>query len=111
MDFIVFSKFILTFIKCILTLLYFRKNGKECIARCFQNVIDNPPSIGSIISVKHNSIFNNGTLRNAFYWRERPDIKWNSSINQSHRITVFFSILPYLPFRFLLQIGFNQRIE
>ena len=92
----------------------FRKNGKECIVKCFQSVIDNPPSIGSIITVKHNGIFNNGTLRNAFYWRERPDISWNSSIDQqSERLMVllFSNFIILLHFkRFLLQIGQNCRI-
>ena len=60
----------------------------ECIVGCDQSVFDNPPKIGSIITVKHNSLYNNGTLRHPFYWRERSDTKWNDISQESKRMMV-----------------------
>src|SRR4051812_15980019 len=55
-------------------MIIFRKNGKECIVGYFESTIVHLPSIGSVITVKHIGYYQNGTLRHAFYWRERPDI-------------------------------------
>src|SRR5689334_20460676 len=44
---------------------------------CSQNVLDNPPSIGSVITVKHIGHLQNGVMRHVFYWRERKDIPSN----------------------------------
>ena len=37
-------------------------------------IIDNPPPLGSIITVKHSGYYKNGTLRHPFYWREKTEI-------------------------------------
>jgi hypothetical protein len=54
---------------------------------CDRSVHDNPPSIGSVITVKHTGSYTNGTLKHSFYWRQRPDIQW-SNISQETRVTV-----------------------
>jgi hypothetical protein len=50
------------------------RNGKVCLVRCHQQIRENPPSSGSIITVKHFGIYSNGTLKNPFYWRQRKDL-------------------------------------
>src|SRR6185369_5944673 len=30
-----------------------QRNGRECIVGCSQKILENPPSIGSVITVKH----------------------------------------------------------
>ena len=44
---------------------------------CFQKDVDEPPSIGSIITVKHAGSNEKGRLRNPIFWRERNDIQWS----------------------------------
>ena len=43
--------------------------------RCFSEVIQNPPPIGSIVTVKHSGIFSTGTLKEPVLWRERADLE------------------------------------
>src|SRR5688572_637145 len=69
-----------------------RRNGRECIIGCAQRVLDNPPSIGSIITVKHLGYLQNGTLRHAFYWRERLDAS-SYSFPRKQLVSVAFSPL------------------
>ena len=48
----------------------FRSNGLTCIVKCHtQQVLDVPPPIGSLLTVKHSGFLKNGTLRHPFYWR------------------------------------------
>ncbi len=60
-------------------ILNFRSNGKEVIVGCFQQIIKNPPEIGSVITVKHNGYYQTGTLQHPFYWRQRKDIQWEDT--------------------------------
>src|SRR5688572_26476968 len=62
--------------------MFFRANGKECTIGCFHNTLENPPAIGSVVTVKHSGTFSNGTLRNAFFWRPRPDMSWTNQQDQ-----------------------------
>ncbi len=48
-----------------------RSNGLECMVGCHPEVVDVPPKIGSLITVKHSGYFKNGALRNPFYWRNQ----------------------------------------
>jgi hypothetical protein len=50
-------------------------NGMNCIVGCFQNIFDDPPSIGP---VKRSRFYQNSNLRYPFYWRKRSDILWNA---------------------------------
>lgn len=45
---------------------------------CFQKDIDDPPSIGSVITVKHAGSNDKGRLRRPIFWRERKDIQWKT---------------------------------
>jgi hypothetical protein len=47
-----------------------RSNGMTCIVKCHtQQVLDDPPPIGSLLTIKHSGFLKNGTLRYPFYWR------------------------------------------
>jgi hypothetical protein len=63
----------------------------NCYVGCPREILNNPPPIGSVITVKHSGFFSTGTLRHAFYWRQRPDILW-STISKEKRITVLIMI-------------------
>ncbi len=52
------------------------------------NEMENPPEIGSVMTVKHSSSYHNGILRHAFFWKSRPDLKWKNISNKS-RVLVF----------------------
>lgn len=85
-DLFVFSKYnylVIIIFQC-------RTNGKECLIGCDRNVLNNPPSIGSVIVVKCSGTYSTGTLRNAFYWRQREDISWNSLAQQDKETIVIY---------------------
>lgn len=56
-----------------------RANGTESVVGCFREDLEQPPEIGSVITVQHNGFYQNGTLRHAFFWKRRPDIRWDDS--------------------------------
>jgi len=52
-----------------------RKNGVKCTVQILQSTLDDePPSVGAIITVKHNGSFSNGTLKRPVYWREARSV-------------------------------------
>lgn len=97
----------LVFIACSRCFLdsFVRENGKKSVISCFQSVMEEPPAIGSVITVKHNGFFRNGTARDAFYWRERPDIQWRSDNQSIHLVSLNHTE----PLSSLLRTGRNQR--
>lgn len=60
-------------------------NGGHCVVRCFQDVLDDPPSIGSIITVKHSGCYSTGILKQPVFWRERSDVVWKESSTLSSK--------------------------
>ena len=56
---------------------------------CPSKILNQPPPIGSVITVKYGSLYKDDTLRNPFYWKQRFDIQW-SSISRETRELVFF---------------------
>jgi len=45
--------------------------------RCFKEVLENPPSIDSVLTIKHTGFFSTGRVRDPFFWRIRKDISWD----------------------------------
>src|SRR5438045_1808821 len=43
------------------------------MVRCNQSVLENPPPIGTIITVKHSGNYANGRHKQPIFWRERKD--------------------------------------
>jgi len=78
---------IITFI-----LKQFRSNGHEVIVGCFQQIITNPPQIGSIITVQHNGFYQSGVLRYPFYWKQRNDLSWNKITQTSRNLVIILFI-------------------
>lgn len=56
-----------------------RSNGLTCTVKCFHDTLENPPSLGSTVTVKHNGCHSTGTLKNPVYWREKADVQSNSN--------------------------------
>jgi len=48
-------------------------NGLKCMVQCFQDVMENPPTLGSIITVKHTGCYSTGVLKKPMFMRERKD--------------------------------------
>jgi hypothetical protein len=63
---------------------YFRANGLEGIIRCYPQVLEDPPPIGSVLTVKHFGFHQSGALRHPFYWRLLVDLSWQD-ISHSHK--------------------------
>jgi DNA ligase-1 len=57
-------------------LTFRRPNSIQSIIGCNAEVCNNPPEVGSVLTVKHSGYFSNGTLRHPYFWRERKDISW-----------------------------------
>src|SRR5690349_8045687 len=53
--------------------LLHRLNGLEVMVECEQSVLESPPSLGSIITVKYSGISSSGKLKKPIFWRERHD--------------------------------------
>ena len=48
-----------------------------CIVKCHtQQILDQPPPIGSILTIKHSGFLKNGTLKNPFYWRSTGQLQF-----------------------------------
>jgi len=45
------------------------------LVRCFQDDINNPPKLGSVLTIKHTGRFNSGKLKDPFFWRERLELE------------------------------------
>ncbi len=65
-----------------------RTNGIQCLVPCENQVLQNPPKLGSVITVKHFGYYGNGTLKHPFFWREREDIDWKDITSDSKEIKV-----------------------
>src|SRR5258708_5624655 len=48
-----------------------RSNGLECVVKDY--VLDSPPPLGSVITVKHRGAHPNGLLNEPTYWRQLED--------------------------------------
>jgi hypothetical protein len=75
LDYIVNSTYIL-FIYLISIFSFFRSNGLETVIGCHQQTLQDPPPIGSVLTVKHVDYHQNGVLRHPFYWRLSFDLSW-----------------------------------
>lgn len=49
------------------------------MVQCSVDVLMHPPSIGSVVTVKHHGFTSNGTLKAPKFWRERRDMTWETS--------------------------------
>ena len=48
----------------------------KCIVGCHQSqIIESPPPIGSLLTIKHSGYFKNGILKHPFYWRSTGTIQ------------------------------------
>lgn len=59
-----------------------RPNGLECIVSCDHQVIENPPSPGSVLTVKHSGYWSSRKLKYPSYWRKRLDVNWETVLAQ-----------------------------
>jgi len=57
-------------------------NGLQVMIQCFQQVINDPPKIGAILTVKHAGHYNNGRLKHPYFWRERNELSWEQVKSQ-----------------------------
>lgn len=53
-----------------------RANGVKCAIPCFLQVRENPPAVGSVVTVKHTGYYSTGTLKFPYFWRARTDMTW-----------------------------------
>ena len=75
---------------------------------CNSKVIDSPPEIGSIITIKHCDYFKNGSLRHPYFWR----ITNQENDEKSFFFTTKWSIIPKLVvFLFFQYIFFKKSIN
>src|SRR5690349_18970288 len=63
----------------------------ECIVGCFQQVLEDPPPMGSVITVKHNGAFQNGTLRHPFFWRLKEGVHWHELSKETRVLVLLFN--------------------
>ena len=68
---------------------YLRTNGLESVIGCYQQIIEDPPPIGSVLTVKHFGYYQNGILRHPFYWRIRYDLSWQDISNYNKKLVCF----------------------
>ena len=59
-----------------------RPNGLECIVKDY--LLDSPPPLGSIITVKHHGVYSNGILKNPVYWRQLEPPNTRESISNEY---------------------------
>ena len=85
-----------------------------------RQVIDSPPKIGSILTIKFTDHYNNGTLRHPYFWRVREsrdtspsDIFWQTNWCPTKRLLVRTNNLRHIIClsRPELQTGFIAKIE
>ena len=84
---------------------------------CNSKVIDSPPEIGSIITIKHCDYFKNGTLRHPYFWRITTNHQENNNNNEnSFFFTTKWSHIPKLmvffnTFKKLKYLGKKSKLE
>jgi hypothetical protein len=66
-----------------------RLNGATLTVSCNDQVLDKPPKIGSIITVKHNGYYQNGTLKQPYFWRDFNTVSWDSVVPQRPLVSQF----------------------
>src|SRR4051794_29206187 len=79
-----FIAYSLKFLNILIT--YLRTTGLECIISCSSQVLEDPPAIGSVLTVKHNGCYKNGTLRHPYFWRERKDVIWENISSEKRKL-------------------------
>lgn len=57
------------------------------MVQCFQHLLDSPPPLGSIITVKHNGCYSTGTLKRPVFWREHDG---SASLPLVNEVELFF---------------------
>ena len=67
---------------------------------CNSKVIDSPPEIGSIITIKHCDYFKNGSLKHPYFWR----ITTNQESNDNQKSFFFTTKWSHIP---KLMVFFN----
>ena len=67
-------------------LSFFRVNGIECMVGCDRIAQEKPPTIGSVITVKHAGSYSNGKIRNAFFWNQHDITEWNQLSSKSRTL-------------------------
>lgn len=59
---------------------------------CKRSMIDHPPEIGSLLTIKHSDYYKNGTMRNAYFWRHINENQLDQSLQfwkaNNHQILV-----------------------
>jgi hypothetical protein len=50
--------------------------------RSYQQVMNNPPTQGTVLTVKHFGYSPNGKLKHPYFWRERTDLTWDNVLSQ-----------------------------
>src|SRR5690348_13440075 len=62
---------------CIYESFYHRANGLQCTVNCFPEVLETPPLIGSVISVKHHGFHTTGRLKSPFFLQVKQHTSWD----------------------------------
>jgi hypothetical protein len=66
----------------------------HCVVSCHRDILENPPKIGSTITVKHNGTFGSGLLKCPYFWRETKVADQSNLVNDnSNQALVWFYIL------------------
>jgi hypothetical protein len=63
-----------------------RPNGMQVTVQAFQQIINDPPKIGSIVTVKCNGYYNNGRLKHPYFYRERPELTWENVVENFEKL-------------------------
>ena len=58
----------------------------ESIIGCYPQILEDPPPIGSVLTIKHFGYYQNGLLRHPFYWRIRVDLSWEDISNCNKKL-------------------------
>lgn len=89
-----------------------RINGRQCIVSCFQQTINNPPKLGSVLTVKHTGYYSNGVLKLPNFWREREDVSWVNITKTSSSPSSIVNLLKlkFYTIRFLVLPGPDWKI-
>jgi hypothetical protein len=57
-------------------LLCEQPNAETCFVRCDHQTFNNPPPVGSVITVTHEGLWNGGKLKSPQFLRTRSDLRW-----------------------------------
>lgn len=60
-----------------------RPNGLLCTVRCSGDVAKNPPAAGTVITVQHSGLWDNGRLKHPFFWRVAEEKTWEDIVKEA----------------------------